>query len=558
MTTTNLLVIKPVTFVDTMNLYADVLEDEYSSWSSSTAYIQGDRRIYSHSIWESLVGSTADVTVAIGTSHTSVGVWIDSPALSSGVTVVRVTWSAHGLSHNAPIFFSTTGVLPTGLVAGQIYYVKYYTANQFFLSATPDGDYLGGSDAAQSGQHTGYTPSFVTWPKSVVDDGSGGVTLVPHGWPAGTSVVLSTTGSLPTGLTAGTRYYVLNPTDDGFYLSSTATGTSPINTSGTQSGTHTARATTNYNRTPEDGSTVWSKVSPTNRYKPLDVNPSTRAALPAPRTVTISVATPAWVADSTNNFAEGAPVAFFTGGSLPTGIVEGTTYYVKNVVPGSGYNIAATAGGAAINTTGTSTGPHYVLYRAMRFEFEMGTEITAAFVDSITGCTSVRVRVTDPIAGQVYDTTKTTTGKTQAIFEDLPAGYPDARIRFDLLDTNYNLEVGVIGLGTQFSVGTGIQLGARLSHQSFSRQEANAFGDDILVPRGRARLVSMSMRVAQADVDTVWTELTALDSVPCMWRATTLYASLNAYGYFKTMEKLFDMQTYAVLQLTIKSMSTNT
>ena len=55
-------------------------------------------------------------------------------------------------------------------------------------------------------------------------------------------MVLTTTGALPTGLTAGVTYYVLNPSGLTFQLSTSPTG-SPIATSGTQSGTHTATPT---------------------------------------------------------------------------------------------------------------------------------------------------------------------------------------------------------------------------------------------------------------------------------------------------------------------------
>lgn len=69
------------------------------------------------------------------------------------------------------------------------------------------------------------------------------VTQVAHGLVAGTAVVFSTTGALPTGLTAGTTYYVLAPVSpDTYQLATTIRGT-PINTSGTQSGIHTATST---------------------------------------------------------------------------------------------------------------------------------------------------------------------------------------------------------------------------------------------------------------------------------------------------------------------------
>lgn len=67
----------------------------------------------------------------------------------------------------------------------------------------------------------------------------GVVTWTSHGLLANDPVKFSTTGALPTGLTAGTTYYVKTVlTADTFTLSATSGGT-VIATSGSQSGTHT-------------------------------------------------------------------------------------------------------------------------------------------------------------------------------------------------------------------------------------------------------------------------------------------------------------------------------
>lgn len=63
-------------------------------------------------------------------------------------------------------------------------------------------------------------------------------TKAAHGLSNSDPVVLSTTGALPTGFTAGTTYYVVASTTNTFQLSATVGGTA-INSSGTQSGTHT-------------------------------------------------------------------------------------------------------------------------------------------------------------------------------------------------------------------------------------------------------------------------------------------------------------------------------
>jgi hypothetical protein len=80
----------------------------------------------------------------------------------------------------------------------------------------------------------------VTGPATVTVASPGVVSKVAHGLVVGDKVKFSTTGALPTGLVAGTEYFVITAglTPDAFQLSATSGG-SAIVTSGTQSGTHT-------------------------------------------------------------------------------------------------------------------------------------------------------------------------------------------------------------------------------------------------------------------------------------------------------------------------------
>lgn len=64
------------------------------------------------------------------------------------------------------------------------------------------------------------------------------VTLNAHGLSVDSAISFTTTGALPTGLSAGVTYYVTSVTTNTFTISATLGGTN-INTSGTQSGTHT-------------------------------------------------------------------------------------------------------------------------------------------------------------------------------------------------------------------------------------------------------------------------------------------------------------------------------
>ena len=82
----------------------------------------------------------------------------------------------------------------------------------------------------------------------------------------------------------------------------------------------------------------------------------------SPSTFTVTIATPA-VVTSTLTLANGSPVILANSGypsALPTGLTPGATYYVINA-SGSTFNLSATVGGAAINTSGSQSGTHYIL-----------------------------------------------------------------------------------------------------------------------------------------------------------------------------------------------------
>lgn len=80
-----------------------------------------------------------------------------------------------------------------------------------------------------------------------------------------------------------------------------------------------------------------------------------------PTTFTITIAAPGVVTCAlTTSLTEGQGVVISTTGALPTGLIPGQTYYVKNLTV-SNFSLSATPGGAAITTTGTQSGTHTIL-----------------------------------------------------------------------------------------------------------------------------------------------------------------------------------------------------
>jgi hypothetical protein len=86
----------------------------------------------------------------------------------------------------------------------------------------------------------------------------------------------------------------------------------------------------------------------------------------SPATFTVTIASPA-VVTSSISLLDNTPVIITNSGypsALPTGLSVGTTYYVKSS-SGTTFNLSATAGGAAINTSGSQSGTHYIMPNAV-------------------------------------------------------------------------------------------------------------------------------------------------------------------------------------------------
>lgn len=76
--------------------------------------------------------------------------------------------------------------------------------------------------------------------------------------------------------------------------------------------------------------------------------------------VTITNAEPAVVTWNGHGLANGDVVTFSTTGTLPTGLSPDTPYYVVSASANT-FSVAATPGGAAIDTTGAGSGTHTAL-----------------------------------------------------------------------------------------------------------------------------------------------------------------------------------------------------
>lgn len=74
---------------------------------------------------------------------------------------------------------------------------------------------------------------------------------------------------------------------------------------------------------------------------------------------TVTIASPAVFSQTAHGLVAGDAVVFQTSGALPTGLVAGQTYYViAGGLTANAFEVSATLGGSAVNTTGSQSGTH--------------------------------------------------------------------------------------------------------------------------------------------------------------------------------------------------------
>lgn len=168
-----------------------------------------------------------------------------------------------------------------------------------------------------------------------------------------------------------------------------------------------------------------------------------------------------------------------------------------------------------------------------------------------TNVNTLRVRGNSAIYGAVYDTTTyvaliltTSTwydwflsarGSVSAVFLDDIPNYPDATFTIDVVG-GASLAFGVLMMGQGMDIGQGVQYGAKVSIQDYSRKETNDFGDTVFTVRAYAKRASFNMRLTASEFDTVTDFLASVRATPCLWIGSSLFTSTFIFGTYENFE----------------------
>lgn len=137
------------------------------SLDDTDGYLDAEVRhaVFSDSTTQTLTSVTVPWNMCFDTKEHEHGVTLGTTGTVtiSNATPAVITWAAHGLYVDSCVAFTTTGALPTGLVAGTRYYIiaAGFGTDSFQVSATPQGAAINTSDAG-SGTHTATNTSIMT------------------------------------------------------------------------------------------------------------------------------------------------------------------------------------------------------------------------------------------------------------------------------------------------------------------------------------------------------------------------------------------------------------
>lgn len=182
---------------------------------------------------------------------------------------------------------------------------------------------------------------------------------------------------------------------------------------------------------------------------------------------------------------------------------------------------------------------------------------------------TVRVRMTDPIDGLVFDQTFTLQAppslstwwnyyfdpieaKTD-LFLALPS-YGQASIRVEITNSG-TASCGSFLIGSATPIGEGVEYGASLGIQDYSRKERNEFGDIILVERSFSKRASYRMLVPNGSRAGINRLLAQNRAKPSLWIGVEGQEDTYIYGIYKDYQFIIEFVEHSVLTLDLEGLT---
>ena len=197
-------------------------------------------------------------------------------------------------------------------------------------------------------------------------------------------------------------------------------------------------------------------------------------------------------------------------------------------------------------------------------------------IDSIAllnvNATTVRVVMTDPVFGVVYDRTKELRGSSEvidyfsyffaplvsladlktAIFLDLPS-YPTATTTVYISSGVSEVEVGEVVYGIQTQVGR-TNYGTAVGIKSFSRKETDEFGNVTVIKRKNSKYADYDVDIDNINLASVQRFFADIDSVPCVFVGNPDMEELIVYGFYSDFKATISFPTVSKCTLRVEGL----
>ncbi|MBU1692302.1 MAG: hypothetical protein KJ958_05545 [Gammaproteobacteria bacterium] len=333
------------------------------------------------------------------------------------------------------------------------------------------------------------SPCVVNWPAH-------GLPLMKNSKPVATPVVLATTGALPPELTVGVAYYVLPLDTDHFMLSTTHNG-APINTSGTQSGTHTVTASihkcyeslqaANTGHTPRSNPTWWLDLGNTNSWKMFDQSVTSQTSNPDSIAVVIKAL---GRMDSVALLNINASTVRFVMTDAVDGVVYDHTYSMVS---------------------------------------------TSGITDSYAYCFEAITRITDYVE------------------LDMPP-YANAQITVTLTDTGGTVLCGTCVIGQRKELG-GTQYGASVGIMDYSLKQRDAFGNYDILEREFSKRGKFLLWVDNSLVDELQIILASFRATPIVYIGADTFGCSVIYGFYKDFSTVIQYANNSICDIELEGLT---
>ena len=187
--------------------------------------------------------------------------------------------------------------------------------------------------------------------------------------------------------------------------------------------------------------------------------------------------------------------------------------------------------------------------------------------------TTIRVVVTDPTVGVVYDKTVELTGSSEvidyysyffaplmdlnnlklAVFLDLPSNYPTAGISVTISSGAGVVEVGEVVYGVQTTVGR-TNYGTAIGIKSYSRKETDEFGNISVVKRKNSKYAEYDIDIDNRFLASVQRFFSDIDTVPCLFIGNPDMEELIVYGFYNDFKATISFPTVSKCNLRVEGL----